>query len=149
MGGGFDELGVLGGFPGDLFEGVDEEVELFAGFALGGLDHHGAGDDEGEAGGVGVEAVVDHALAHVAGLDAIFGLELVGEDDLVEGGGLVGEIEGVGELGAEVVGVEDGVFGGLAEAVGAVGEDVGEGADEHAEVAVEHADAARRMWGRL
>jgi hypothetical protein len=85
--------------------------------ALGGLDHQRAVDDEREADRVGVEAVVDEALGDVAGLDAFGGLALVAEDNLVHGGGLVGELVEVFKLGADVVGVEDGVFGGLAQAV--------------------------------
>ena len=55
---------------------------------------------------------------------------------------LVGQLVDAFKLFADVVGVEHGVFGGLAQAVGAIGQDVGQRADEHAEVAVEHAHAA-------
>ena len=44
-----DEMRVLFDFARDLLHGVDEEVELFLRFALGGLDHERAGDDEREA----------------------------------------------------------------------------------------------------
>ena len=46
------------------------------------------------------------------------------------------------QLLANIVGVEDRVFGGQAQAIVAVGHDVGERAHVHAEVAVEHANAA-------
>ena len=69
-------------------------------------------------------------------------LPLVAEDHLVHRRGLVGQLVEVFELVADVVGVEHRVFGGLAQAVGAVGQDVGQRADEHARVAVEGAHAA-------
>ena len=58
---------------------------------------------------------------------------------------LVRQVEDAFQLGADVVGVQHGVFGGLAQAVGAVGQDVRQRADEHAEVAVEHAHAAHGL----
>ena len=49
------------------------------------------------------------------------------------------------EAGADVVGVEHRVLGGLPHAVGAVREHVGERAHEHAHLAVEGGDAAERL----
>ena len=103
------------------------------------------GTMSGNADRVGVEAVVDEALGDVAGLDTPCLLLLIAEDDLVHRWRLVRQFVVAFELFADVVGVEHGVFGGLAQAVRAVREDVGEGADEHAEVAVEHAYAADRV----
>ena len=81
-----DEVGRVDGLLRDGLHGIDEAVEFFQRLALGGLDHERAGDDHGEADGVGMEAVVDEALGDVSGLDAELGLELVAEDDLVHGG---------------------------------------------------------------
>ena len=69
-------------------------------------------------------------------------MQFVAEDDFVHGGRRVGQVVNAFQSLADVVGVEHGVFGGLAQAVGAVGQDVGERADEHSEVAVEGAHAS-------
>ena len=63
----------------------------------------------------------------------------------MHGSGFVGELVEVFNAVANVVRVEDGVFGGLPQAVGTVGEDVRQRADEHAGVAVEGADPANRL----
>src|SRR5437879_10283110 len=65
MGRGLDQLGVGSGFFGDCAHGVDEQVAFFLWFRFGRLDHHRAGDDEWERGGIGMEAVVDQALRDI------------------------------------------------------------------------------------
>ena len=87
-----------------------------------------------------MEAVIDEALGDVHGLHAFFGLQFVAENDFVHAGRGVGQVVGAFEALADVVSVEDGVFGGLAQAVGTVGQDVRERANEHAEISVERAD---------
>src|SRR5579871_2229472 len=59
---------------------------------------------------------------------------------------VVGKIVGALKSLADVVGIEHGVFGGLAKAVRAVGLNVGQGSDEHSEVPVESANPSDGVW---
>ena len=92
-----------------------------------------------------MEAVVDQPFGDVAGLDAFGRLELVAENHLVHGSSFIGEFKDVLQLFTNVVGVEDRVFGGLAQPVRPVGQDVSQCADEHAHIAVEGAHPAHRL----
>ena len=74
---GLDDVGSGSGFLGNRAHGVHEVIALLPGFRFGGLNHHGAGDDEREGRGVGVEAVVDQALGDVHGAHAILFLPRV------------------------------------------------------------------------
>ena len=58
---------------------------------------------------------------------------------------LVGQLKSAFELGADVVGVQHGVLGGLAQAVRPVGQDVRQRADEQPEVPVPRAHAPDRL----
>src|ERR1035441_4961004 len=136
MRGGLDQFRRLLDFTGYGAHGCNEQVEFLDGLALGGLDHERAVDDHGKTYRVGVETVVDKTLGNVAGFDAEGRLALVAEDYFVHGRRFVGQLVNVFELFADVVGVEDGVFGGLSQPVRPVGQDVGQRADEHAGVAV-------------
>src|SRR6476661_248734 len=133
---GLDKLGSRSGLVGDRTHGIDEEVALFAGFRLRWLDHERSGNDERKRSGVRVEAVVDEAFGDVHGIDAIFLLKRVAENNFVHGGQGVGKIERAFEVLANVIGVKHGVFGGLAHA-GAVSEDVRKGANQDAEISAE------------
>src|ERR1700761_7299097 len=80
-----DNERVLFDLARDLLHGVDEEIELFLRFALSGLDHQRARNDERKGDSVGVEAVIDEALGDVASFDATCLLLFIAEDDLVHG----------------------------------------------------------------
>ena len=116
-------------FGDDGLEGLDEAVDLAERFALGGLDHQGLVDREGE--GRGVEAEVHEALRHVGGIDAVEGFEFPQVDDALMGDATRGTgVEGFHlrqETGRHVVGVEDGNLRDFAEAFGAEQLDVGVG----------------------
>ena len=103
----------------NLFHRSDEAVELGLAFAFGGLDHQRTG--HGERHGRGVEAVVHQALSDVHFGDAAFGLERAQVDDaFVRHAAVFAGVEHRiigGELLGNVVGVEQGGFGGLAQTV--------------------------------
>jgi hypothetical protein len=116
------------GFAGDdgLHLAVDgdhriaETVELDLRFALGRFDHERAGD--GERQGRGVVAVIHETLGGVFGFDAVFLPAAQIDDALVgdqAGCAAIKNREIVLQAGGDVVGVEDGDFGGLGESVGA------------------------------
>src|SRR5262249_2839981 len=81
------------------------------------------------------------ALGDVHRVDAVASLNGVAENDFVHGRQGIGQVENAFEMFADVVGIEHGIFGCLADAR-AVGEDVGERADKDAEVSAEGADLA-------
>src|SRR6202044_4026868 len=108
------EIGRGVGFGGDGAHRVNEQITFLFRFGFRRLDHHGAGNDQREGGGVRVEAVIDQALGDVHGIYAFHFLARVAEDDFVHGGQIVGEIEIGLEIFANVVGVEHGVFSSLA-----------------------------------
>lgn len=114
---GFD----LGDFLADVDEGVHEAVQLAARLTLGGLDHDGAGHREAHGGGV--EAVVHEALGDVHLGDAAGGLDGADVDDaFVCHAAVLASVEHrvvAFEALGDVVGVEDGHFGGGLEAAGA------------------------------
>src|SRR5262252_460890 len=92
-----------------------------------------------------MESVVDEPLGDIHRAYAFFRLQLVAEDDLVHAGRVVREIVGAFESFANVVGVENRVFSGLAKAFGSVGLNIGESTDEHPEVPVVGTHAADGM----
>src|SRR5579859_617894 len=145
---GLNEFRSRGGLVGDRTHGIDEEIALFAGFRFGWLDHERSGNDQRKRGGVGMEAIVDEALGDVHGVDAVFLLERIAENDLVHGGQGIGQIENPFEMLADVIRVEDGVFRGLAHA-GAVREDVSERANENAEISAEGFYTTDGVWPNL
>ena len=86
-----------------------------------------------------MEAVIDQTFCNMHGLHAFFCLQFVAEDHLVHGGRGIRQIVNSFQAFADVVGVENRIFRGLTQTIGAVGKSVGESADEHSEVAVEGA----------
>ena len=74
-----------------------------------------------------------------------FSLHFVAEDHFVHGRRGIGQIVSAFESFADVVGVEHGIFRGLAQAVGTVRLNVGQRANEHSEVSVEGAHASHRL----
>ena len=141
MRGSLHQFGLGGGLFGDRTHGVDEKIAFFLGLGFGGLDHHGAGNNQGKRGGVGVKAVVDEPLGDIHGVHAILFLAIIAEDDFVHGRRSVGKVEYAFQVLADVIRVQHGVFGGLTKA-GTVGEDVGEGAHQHSEISAKGAHAA-------
>lgn len=107
-GAGFNRLD----FGADGSHGVDEAVEFGFGFALGGLNHERAADRPGHGGGV--VAVVHEALGDVFDGDVV---EVAEVEDALVGDEAVGTLVKGGEMRSEalsdVVGVKDGVAGGL------------------------------------
>src|SRR5258707_8713006 len=93
-----------------------------------------------------MEAIVNQSLGNVARLDTFFLLEMVAEDYFMHGRALVWQLICTCQFFADVVGVEYGVFRGLAQAIRSVGHDVCQRANVHAEVAIEHADASDGLW---
>src|SRR5215831_8026207 len=93
-----------------------------------------------------MKSVVDEPLRDIHGAHAFFRLQFVAEDDLVHARRVIRQIVCAFESFANVVGVQNGVFGGLAKTVRAVRLNVGEGADEHPKVSVESAHTPDRMW---
>src|SRR5579859_6574847 len=146
--GGLNEFRSRCGLVGDRTHGIDKEIALFAGFRFGWLDHERSGNDQRKRGGVGMEAIVDEALGDVHGVDAVFLLERIAENNLVHGRQGIGEIENAFEVFADVIGVKHGVFGGLAHA-GAVREDIGKGANQDAEISAEGFYTADGVWPNL
>ena len=136
------QLGIFFNFLRDRDECVGEEIEFAFAFGLGRLDHECAVNDEREADGIRMEAVIDEALGNVTGPNAFGGLAIVAENTFVHGRRFVGDFVMRFEQRSQIVGVEERVHGGLAETVGTVGHDIGKSADEDAEVAVEGFDAA-------
>jgi hypothetical protein len=126
---GFDQFGIVFDFLGDGDESVSEEIEFAFAFGFGGLDHERAVDDEREADGIGMEAVIDEAFGDIAGAHAFDGLAVVAENAFVHAGRFIGDFVVRLEQSAEIVGVEKRVHGGAAKAVGTVGHDVSERAD--------------------
>ena len=92
-----------------------------------------------------MESVVNQPLGDVSCLHAFFGLQFVAKYHFVHGRRRVGEIVSALHSFANVIGVEHGIFGGLAQAIRAIGENVGQSADEHSEVAVKGTHAADRQ----
>src|SRR5580693_9014615 len=64
------QVGAGIGFSRDGAHGVNEKVAFLLRFGFGGLDHHGARNDEREGSGVRMEAVIDEALGDVHGVYA-------------------------------------------------------------------------------
>src|SRR5690348_13771909 len=92
-----------------------------------------------------MKAVVDEALGDVSGPDAVLRLQAVAEDYFVHRSRLVWQLVDAFELLANVIGVQDSVFCGLAQTVRTVGKNVGKSAHKHAEVAVKGAHATNRL----
>ena len=80
-----DQIGVPLGFPCDGEHGVAELFDLFRTDTLGGLDHQRAVDDEREAHGRWVEAVVEEPFGDVGVVDIVLGLFGVVKDHFVQG----------------------------------------------------------------
>src|SRR5690242_2789334 len=93
-----------------------------------------------------MEAVIDQALGKIHVPRAFFRLNLVAENHLVHARTGVRQIVGAFESLANVVCIEYGVFGGLAQAIGSIGQNVGQRANEHPEISVERANAADGLW---
>src|SRR5581483_4124042 len=87
-----------------------------------------------------MEAVIDQPLRDVAGSNPLRGLPAIREDALVHTGSLVGKIIKIAKLAHDIVGVEHGVFRGLAQSFGAIRQDVRQRAHSHAKVSIERAD---------
>lgn len=85
----FEEVGGFGVFSVDdvldfvanANEGIDEAIEFLFGFGFGGFNHEGAGDREGEGGGV--EGVVHETFGDVFSFDAVSFEGTQIEDELV------------------------------------------------------------------
>ncbi len=92
-----------------------------------------------------MESVVDQALGKVHRLYAFSSLQLIAKNYFVHAGRGVGQIVHAFQSLANVVGVEHGVFSGLAQSVRTVGENVSQGTDKHSEIAVESAHPADRL----
>ena len=120
----------------DADERIAKAIELGEAFALGGLDHEGAGD--GPAHGGGVVAVIHQALGGVVHFEAVFFPAAQVDDALVGDEAAVAAIED-GEEGVEarghVVGGEDGQLGCFGEARLAHHADIHPGDDEDARAA--------------
>ena len=86
-------------------------------------------NDQREADGIGMEAVIDEALGDVAGANAFRGLAVVTENAFVHGRRFVGDLIMRLEQLAKVVGIEQRVHRGLAQTIGTVRHDVRECAD--------------------
>src|SRR2546430_7513612 len=91
--GSLHQFGLGGGLFGDRTHGVDEKIAFFLGLGFGGLDHHGAGNNQGKRGGVGVKAVIDEPLGDIHGVHAVLFLAIIAEDDFVHGRRSVGQVE--------------------------------------------------------
>ena len=128
-------------FFGDLDQGIRKGIQRVLVLGLGRLDHQRLVDDEREVVGRRMEIVIHQPLGDIQGADAgsvrplAFGHELVHADAVVW--------DGIDTLQArlEVVGIQHGILGDLAQAVRAVHGNVGVGTHEHAEVTVEGLDA--------
>src|SRR5579862_5561014 len=83
-------FGVRLGFAGNRDHGVGEEVQFAFALGFGRLDHQGTMNDEREAYGVGMEAVIDEALRDITGSDTELRLPVITKDDLVHIGSGVG-----------------------------------------------------------
>ena len=145
------DLGVLGGLGEDRGDRLGEGVERLLGLGLGRLDHQRLVDQQREVDGRRVEAEVQQPLGEVERLDLQRPLHrAAGEDELVHAELAVGERQMLGDAQLpqpreQVVGVQHGGLGGVAQPVGAERADVGVGAHEAAVVAVEAAQPADRL----
>ena len=140
-----EQLGALGRIARDLEHRLDELVERLLRLGLGRLDHQRLGDDEREVDRRRVEVVVHQPLGDVERRDPVLALQAARrEDELVHAEPVVRQLVRVLEPGEQVVGVEDGDLGHLAQA-GPVRADVGVGADEDAERPAEAAHLADRL----
>ena len=95
-----------------------------------------------------MKALIDHRLGEVERRHPGAVQETVVEQRLVHARGGIGCAHHVAQLRQDVIGVEDGVLGDLAQSVGAVAQHVGVGAGEHAHLSVKGLDAAQRFGPR-
>src|SRR5437660_6094781 len=92
-----------------------------------------------------MESVINQALGDIHRTHAFLRLHLVAENDFMHGWRRVRQVVGAFKALANIVRVEDGVFGGLAQSVGTVGLNIGERTHEHPEVAVKGTNTPDRM----
>ena len=113
---------------------ITEAVELFLRLAFGGLDHQGAGHREGD--GRGMEAVIHQALGDIFHLDAGELLERPAVEDHFMGvAPILAAIEHREvflQAGFNVIGIQDGVAGGVGHPVTTEHLDVGVGDQQDA-----------------
>ena len=140
---GLDDFRIVLRLAGNRQHRIGKLIKRALTLRLRGLDHDGFFHDEWEVDGGRVEPVVEDALGHVARRHAVLPL-LAGprQHELVLAKTVVWEIEPAAQPRQQIVGIEDGGLGDLAQPVGSHGADVGIGPHQVAEVAVEGADLA-------
>ncbi len=146
-----DELRVLAGLVGDMGEDRRVLVEVLPGVGLGGLQGERLGHHVRVVAGPVVHAEVRRADADLLGVDAgLLGQLLPGVADLLDPAAVGPRHGGAGDPGdlrQQVVVVEHGRLGDLAQALGAEGHHPGVGAHHVGGDAEEGADLADRALG--
>src|SRR5947207_4225263 len=92
-----------------------------------------------------METIINETLGNVASLYSFLRLNAVAEDYFVHGRALIRQLVNLFEFLADVIGIKDGIFSGLPQAIKAVGHDVSQRANMHAEIAIEHPHSPYRF----